>query len=128
MGEFARPVARLCRAARWRDEPTAPDLAISTRTIGGVVFVYVRGELDLLTNPRLRGRLVGLVSMGARDIVIDLADVSFLDVEAVRVLIDAHQWLAERGGRLTLSSPSRMARRLFELTGAADVLGTDTTS
>ena len=129
MGELARPVVNCCpAAARWRDDPTTPDLAISTRTIGDVVVVYVRGELDVDTDPRLRGRLAGLVNMGARDIVIDLTDVSFLGVEAVRVLIDAHQWLAERGGRLTLSSPSRMARRLFELTGAADVLGTDTTS
>jgi anti-sigma B factor antagonist len=129
VGELARSALNGCPAvARWRDDPTAPDLDISTRTIGDLVVVYVRGELDVCTNPRLCGRLAGLVNAGARDIVIDLADVSFLGVEAVRVLVDAHQWLAERGGRLTLSSPSRMARRVFELTGAADVLGTGITS
>jgi anti-sigma B factor antagonist len=129
VGDLARSAVNGCpAAARWRDDPTAPDLDISTRTIGDLVVVYVRGELDVCTNPRLRGRLAGLVNAGAQDIVIDLADVSFLGVEAVRVLVDAHQWLAERGGRLTLSSPSRMARRVFELTGAADVLGTGITS
>jgi anti-anti-sigma factor len=66
--------------------------------------------------------------MGARDIVVDLADVAFVGVAAVRVLNDTHQWLAERGGRLTLSSPSRTARRVFELTGSADVFGTHVTS
>jgi anti-anti-sigma factor len=129
VSELAKPVVNGCpAAARWRDEMTAPGLAISTLTTGGLVVVYVRGELDVITNPRLRGRLAALVNMGARDIVIDLAEVSFLGVEAVRVLIEAHHRLAEHGGRLILSSPSRMARRLFELTGAADILGTDTTS
>ena len=127
--ELAGPVGDGCRAAaRRRREPTAHDLVISTRAIGDLVFVHVHGELDVMTNPQLRGRLAGLASTGARHIVIDVADVAFLGVEAVRVLVDAHQWLAERGGRLTLSSPSRMARRVFELTGAADVLGTDATS
>jgi stage II sporulation protein AA (anti-sigma F factor antagonist) len=129
VGELAGPVGDGCRAAPpRRDEPTAPDLVISTRMIGDLVFVHVHGELDVMTNPQLRGRLAGLVGMGARHIVVDVADVAFLGVEAVRVLVDAHQWLAERGGRLTLSSPSRMAQRVIELTGVADVLGTDATS
>jgi stage II sporulation protein AA (anti-sigma F factor antagonist) len=127
--ELAGPVGDGCRAAApRRHEPTAPDLVVSTRMIGDLAFVHVHGELDVMTNPQLRGRLAGLASMGARHIVIDLADVTFLGVEAVRVLVDAHQWLAARGGRLTLSSPSRMARRVFELTGGADGLGTDATS
>jgi anti-anti-sigma factor len=126
VGELERPVVDGCPAAApWRDHPTAPDLEISTQTIGDLIVVYVHGELDVDTDPRLRSRLAALVKMGVRDVVIDLSGVSFLGVHAMRVLIDAHQLLVERGGRLTLSSPSRMAQRVFELTGAADILGTD---
>ena len=54
-----------------------------------------------------------------------MAGISFLGVQAVNVMLDARQRFAERGGRLTLSSPSRMTLRLLGLIGAADLLGFD---
>ena len=106
-------------------EMTSPNLGLTIQRVGDRVVVHVRGELDLQTDPIPCGCLAGLVRSGARDIVVDMAGVSFLGVQAVDVMLDARQRFAERGGRLTLSSPSRMALRLLGLIGAADLLGTD---
>ena len=56
------------------------------------------------------------------NIVIDMAEVTFIDSSGLRVLIAHHQRAADDGRRLEIVEPSHTVQRLFEITGLTDVL------
>lgn len=78
----------------------------------------VSGEIDAHTAPSL----AAAIDAAGDSVTIDLAGVEFVDSSGLRVLIDAHQRLAEQGGGLTIASPSGAVTRLFEISGVDDYL------
>ena len=87
----------------------------------GLVRILVRGELDLLTAPVLEDALVSLEGR-SEPIVVDLSDLSFLDVSGLRALALAGRRAREKGCRFALTECGPMVRRLLELTGMASML------
>ncbi len=82
----------------------------------------LRGELDQSTTDKLRSAIDDLITDGARLIVLDLADVSFLDSTGLRAILAAAQMLRDRDGRLTCEGLSGAAGRVLELTGTLETL------
>ncbi len=72
------------------------------------------GELDTHTAPALQAALDGL---DADRIVIDMAEVEFVDSSGLRVLIQSHQQADEAGRSVVLGQPSSAVRRLLEISG-----------
>jgi anti-sigma B factor antagonist len=110
-------------SAEQRDGEGSFSLAVSEE--GDRLILAVAGELDVGTAPVLRGRLVGLVADGTRDLVVDLADVSFIDSVGLGTLVGALKRLREEGGRMTVRSPSAPVRKVLEITGLTKVLTVD---
>ncbi|ALO10242.1 Stage II sporulation protein [Streptomyces venezuelae] len=101
---------------------------------GPWTVLSIRGELDLVTSPRIRRRVHDAVAGGRHDLVIDLSAVRFCDSSGVGVLIAARRLLRSCGGRLRLILPEAVVegggdghvdrvlsalgvRRLFEVYG-----------
>ncbi|WP_079044508.1 MULTISPECIES: STAS domain-containing protein [unclassified Streptomyces] len=94
---------------------------------GSWTVFQVRGEMDLITSPRIRRRVHDAVAGGRRDLVMDLSAVRFCDSSGVGVLIAARRLLRSCGGRLRLILPEDReghvgrvlaalgVRRLFEV-------------
>jgi anti-sigma B factor antagonist len=76
------------------------------------------GELDLATIEPVRHDVDAAVAQGADAIVFDLTDVTFLDSSALAVFAYA----ARHVGRVQVTNPSSIARRVIQETGLADVL------
>ncbi|WP_319310899.1 STAS domain-containing protein [Streptomyces sp. TX20-6-3] len=72
---------------------------------GSWTVFRVRGEMDLVTSPRIRRRVHDAVAGGRHDLVIDLSAVRFCDSSGVGVLIAARRLLRSCGGRLRLILP-----------------------
>ena len=96
------------------DAPVTLELTVSENE--GETVLSAAGELDVNTAPELREQLAQLVNDGAR-IVVDLADVSFVDSTALSVLVSALKRLRQADGDLALASPTPSVRRVFEITG-----------
>ncbi|WP_345279026.1 STAS domain-containing protein [Streptomyces gulbargensis] len=67
--------------------------------------LLIRGELDLVTSPRVRRRVHEVVARGRHDLVVDLSGVRFCDSSGVGVLIASRRLLRSCGGRLRLILP-----------------------
>ncbi len=83
------------------------------------VFV-LEGELDPHTSPMLQAHIDDVVAADASHVVLDFADVSFVDSAGLRVIADTHRRLQEAGGGLTVRRPSAGLVKLLTLTGLAD--------
>jgi anti-sigma B factor antagonist len=81
-------------------------------------MVRVTGEIDLDTAPTLREQFASL----AGDLVVDLSDVSFVDSQAIGLLIAEHKRRVAAGQRLVITGSSPMALRSFKICGADQVL------
>lgn len=82
----------------------------------GIPVVHLRGEIDLHTCPQLRTTLHGLMEAGKKNIVLDMAEVPYLDSAALGVLVDAVRRAREAGGALHLVQVTPFVLRAFEIT------------
>jgi anti-sigma B factor antagonist len=83
----------------------------------GALALSAAGELDMATAPALRQRLDAAVDAGARNIVLDLTEVSFIDSVAMAAIIHARSRLGD-AGRLAVVIPSGSYTRLvLEIAG-----------
>jgi anti-sigma B factor antagonist len=80
------------------------------------------GELDLATVPALREQMIAATEAGARKLVLDMREVSFMDSTALAAVINAKKRMGE-GGEVTLVLPrDSYGRLIFEVTGLDGVL------
>jgi anti-anti-sigma factor len=89
------------------------DFAVrGTRDAEGWTFV-VRGDLDLVTVPRLRFALADAFAGPATDVVVDLAQVDFFEVMALHLFAEIARRLERTGRRLFLRHLSPFQQRLL---------------
>lgn len=87
------------------------------RDVGGLVVVAIAGELDLATVPRLRDRLVRVISdHPGVTVVIDLDGLSVIDDAGLGVLVGALRRARVHGGDIALVCSSSELLELFALT------------
>lgn len=101
------------------------EFRIAQRMAGHVTLVSVSGALlyDGATR-QLRETITGAVAAGARAILLDLEQVTFLDSGGVGLLVAMFRHVTRRGGQLKLLRPSPAVRRVLgisHLTGVFDI-------
>ncbi len=82
----------------------------------GVAVVRLAGELDLYNAEPVRNALFAAAAEEPDRLVVDLAEVEFIDSTALGVLIEARSKLANRGAFL-LAAPGLETRRALEISG-----------
>jgi anti-sigma B factor antagonist len=88
--------------------------------------LMVRGEVDVYTAPRLREKLVELVSQGKHLIVVDLEGVEFLDSTGLGVLVGGLKRVRSHDGDLKLVCTHQRILKVFEITGLTKVFSIST--
>lgn len=91
-----------------------PDRLEITGPQAGVVTL--RGEIDAHSSPRFAAWFDALPT-GTADIVVDMAEVTFMDSSGLRVLLDVQERAAEASRQLILLRPSDSVIRLLEVSG-----------
>ncbi|HSH59544.1 MAG TPA: STAS domain-containing protein [Acidimicrobiales bacterium] len=79
--------------------------------------LVVRGEVDVYTAPKLREKLVELVTQGKYRIVVDLEGVDFLDSTGLGVLVGGLKRARSNDGDLALVCTHHSILKVFEITG-----------
>lgn len=87
-----------------------------------VVVLALSGELDMVSAPALGERIGGLVAAGRRQILLDLAELSFSDSAGLSAFIQGDRACAERGGWLRLTGATGHVARVIEMSGLDEVL------
>jgi anti-anti-sigma factor len=100
--------------------PNGP-LTIDQRDEGGAAVIALTGELDAHSSRGLAECIDALAQAERREVVIDLADVGFVDSSGLRVLIRAQREFGDAGGSFLLRGASPAFTRLVEITGLTDL-------
>ena len=94
----------------------SPVLTVCDRWDDGVATVTVRGEIDLGTVGALSERLGDVARQNPRQLVINLAEVRFLDSTGLHAFVRVRRELPEPCP-VILRSPQPQIRRVFNITG-----------
>jgi anti-sigma B factor antagonist len=97
------------------------ELALDVRQAGSYSVVDVRGEIDVYTAPKLREKLIELVSQGSYDVVVNLEGVDFLDSTGLGVLVGALKRVKAHDGTLSLVCTQEKILKIFKITGLTKV-------
>jgi len=82
----------------------------------------VRGELDIASAPELAAALDRALAADHRVLVLELADLSFLDCAGMHPIRSAFCALRCRGGSLVIRHPQPLVERALELAGLGEAL------
>lgn len=98
-----------------------PDVELLTVTarsiVSGAVVLAVRGEVDLITGPPLKTRLLAHVRQTGPPLVIDLTDVSLLGAAGLTVLVTVREAAMAAGVALCLVGRTRPVLLPLHVTG-----------
>src|SRR5262245_17863774 len=90
-------------------------LVIQQRKMSDVMILDLAGRLWILDLP-LRELMVGLLGEGNRHFVLNLASVEYIDSSGLGQLITIWSSVRNKGGHMTVLSPTKRVERLFEIT------------
>ena len=83
---------------------------------GGDGAIVVKGELDAASSQVL-DEAIEIDGLPGTNIVVDMADVTFIDSSALNVLVKHRRRLHEEGHHLELRNPSGIVNRVLEVAG-----------
>ena len=75
-------------------------------------IVTLSGEIDLETSPRVREVLLGLAP-NAHKLLIDMAEVTYIDSSGIATLVEAFQRIKKQGGHMAFICLNPAVVRVF---------------
>ena len=91
-------------------------MILTHRTIEGIDIVALAGRLVMADVPEVRQKLLTTVEQGGGKLILDLAQVGFMDSSGLSVLVSALKATRAKGGDIALLHLSPNVRSLIELT------------
>lgn len=97
-------------------------MTVSERSVDGVTILDVTGHVTLNDGAdQVRDKVKEVLADGKRRVVINLAQVSYMDSAGLGELVQAYSTVTKSGGALKLSGPTKRLRDLLVITKLATV-------
>jgi anti-sigma B factor antagonist len=92
-----------------------PELIASSRHEGDAAIVAIRGEIDLHNSPELRIHMLKHLDGSIKRLILNLAEVPYMDSSAIAVFVEGLQKLRKTGGRIYLTNLQPRVKGLLEI-------------
>jgi len=79
--------------------------------------ISLSGEIDIYNAPELKDNMLKLIEENKGDILIDCADLKYIDSTGLGVLISALRRVKEYNGKITIKNLKPYIYRIFAITG-----------
>lgn len=86
------------------------------------ITVYLAGEIDVYTAPDLREQLFSFVQKEQHTVVLDLAQVEFMDSSGLGTIIGALKTAKQHDSKLIIENANQRLQRLFSITGLSSLV------
>lgn len=97
-------------------------LRIDVRQEQGRAILALSGEFDLVGVPVLQRELETQQTGAAKEIVLDLEELQFMDSTGLRAILAAHERAQERGQDFAVTQGSTQVQRLLSVTRVGEHL------
>ena len=100
-----------------------PHFEVNINNEGGDPILHLHGEIDFATAPILQNALTKTITDETEHITLDFHDVTFLDSEGLKVLLQSLQQLREHGGTMNMHGCNKFITKTFEILGIQKLFG-----
>jgi anti-sigma B factor antagonist len=101
----------------------SPRATRATYEVDGHVCLQLTGEIDMQVESMMATWFKEVAEQHpGRDLVVDLASVSFLDSSGIRRLMDAHRDLGDLGIKMTVTGAQGVVLTVLKVTGVYHIL------
>jgi anti-sigma B factor antagonist len=98
-------------------------MEIRQRTVDDVTIIDMKGKLTLGDGDELlREQVNSLIQQGQKKIVLNLADVPYVDSAGLGEIVRAHTVVLRNGGRLNVLRPTKRVQDLLRVTKIQRIL------
>jgi anti-sigma B factor antagonist len=99
-----------------QDKDSSPSEIIKeVRRAGQAIVLVLAGEIDMKCSVKLRDKLQELLKEKPPILVVNLAQVEFMDSSGLGTLVEALRWSRRNGGQFKLAGLSQGVRNIFEI-------------
>lgn len=84
---------------------------------GEKFFLRAEGEIDIYTCTKLKEKIYTILDTGAKDLAVDLSQVTYIDSTGLGVFIGVLRNLKEKGGSMELLNPTPRVEKVLRITG-----------
>jgi anti-sigma B factor antagonist len=100
-------------------------LVVDATVVDGSATVRLAGELDVATAGALRSTLCRLDDQGVHSVVVDLAELGFIDSSGLSELVQALSRSRAAGGDVVLRRPTPATRKVLEIVGLTELFAVE---
>lgn len=90
-------------------------MEVTVRYTESGAVISAEGDVDLYSSPKLREAIIEAVESKLSPIVVNLADVTYIDSSGVATLVEGFQLSKEYGGKFRLAGISERAIEVLRL-------------
>ncbi len=98
-------------------------LSLEVQRRGAVCLVSPHGRIGEAEAHPFQRELLALADQGAKRILVDLSDVSFISSSCLGALMVLHKRVRPQGGYIRLASPQPLVQRVLEITKLTRLFG-----
>jgi len=98
------------------------NLNIQVKDNGNQKTMYITGEIDIYTAPKLKRELLNLTKNSGVTVNVDMDNVNYMDSTGLGVFISAVKSTKENNSYLKLVNLHERVLRLFEITGLIEIM------
>ncbi|MBT2691372.1 anti-sigma factor antagonist [Bacillus sp. ISL-47] len=98
------------------------NITIDVKENDMLIEAMVSGEIDAYTAPKLREELFPLTEKEGVEMVVNLSEVSYMDSTGLGVFVGVFKNVRANNGKFKIIGLSDRLKRLFEITGLADII------
>ncbi len=81
----------------------------------GIATLIITGDIDMSTSTQVRTHLTDLFKKKQKVIVVDLANVSYIDSSGIATLVEGLQWSHSNNTKFRLTNLTPMVKDVFEI-------------
>ena len=89
---------------------------------GEKVIVSAKGQLDTLTTPEFKKLLLELIDNGERQIILDFADLHFINTAGLSGILALLKRMEVEKGRLSVAALSGQVKKVFDISGLSSCM------
>lgn len=88
--------------------------------------VLPQGELDHCLAENMRNAIdASVIRNGAKLIVFDMSDVSFMDSSGIGMMIGRYKFMKKRGGKVRVRGMNAQVERIFKMSGLYQIIANE---
>lgn len=97
-------------------------MTLSEGKTNGILVLRVSGKINTSASAELLKKLNTLIDQGERHLLLDFANVDYINSSGLRVLMTTTRKLGDLGGKMVLASVTDLIQQVLQVSGCASII------